>query len=40
LADAWSVTFHVKAAVDVAAYMDTGNGQRTLTVLYAPVESN
>jgi hypothetical protein len=34
LADAWTVTFHVKAAVDVAAYMETPTGQRTLTVLY------
>jgi hypothetical protein len=39
LADAWSVTFHVKAAVDVAAYTDLGSsGQRTLTILYPKVD--
>jgi hypothetical protein len=34
LTAAWTVTFHVRAAVDVAAYMETPTGQRTLTVLY------
>ena len=30
----WTVDFLVNAAVDVAAYMQTANGERTLTVLY------
>ena len=34
LNNAWTVTFHVTAAVDVAAYMEANGGQRTLTVLY------
>jgi len=34
LNNAWTVEFHVTAAVDVAAYMEANGGQRTLTVLY------
>jgi len=34
LNNGWSVTFHVTAAVDVAAYMEANGGQRTLTILY------